>query len=104
MKDIIKSLITPHTIMIVVITAIAYYLGSENYSLKQDKQHLQEQLQQADAIIHQYQDLYAQADTSYSTAIDSANTIKHLRDENNTKLYNYSADSLEQLWAELYSQ
>lgn len=90
-------------VLLIALAIVGGFWGNDHYSLKQEKQHLQEQLQRADAIIHKYQELYDKADTAYSTAIDSANTIKQQRDENNTKPYNYSADSLEQLWSELYS-
>jgi|GEM_PF-4227524 chromosome condensin MukBEF ATPase and DNA-binding subunit MukB len=70
--------------------------------IEADRIELKHQLKERDRLIAEYERIYNAADSSYKAEFKKIDSIQHLIHENDSITFNFSADSIQKLWAKRF--
>lgn len=89
-------------LIIASFVAVAGWITTE-VTYSHEKQALEYELKANDLLIKQLHKAYLSKDSAYRRHILNYDSIQTLRYENDTLTYSFSADSIQQLWADRFS-
>ena len=90
-------------IILIVLLIVAILVANfQSYNHIKNKEVLKYQIAERDKLIAHYEQVYQMADSAYKKKFKEIDSIQHLRNENDTIVYNISSDSIQKLWAERF--